>query len=157
MNDFPGRLLAIDHGTKYIGLAVCDRIGLLASPLRVFERKSRAEDFALIQQIIHDEDIVGIILGLPPRPPDFVGTSQSDIVRNWAKRFIKTIDIPLYFWDEGMSSEDAETELRDLGKHVPERIDAYAAAVILRAFLEAMREGQPWPEPFIPGKSGDFK
>lgn len=148
MNSFPGRLLCIDHGIKYLGLATSDRIGLIATPFQVIKRKSRQEDFDKLQHIIATEDIAAIILGLPPRPPDFVGTSQSDIVRNWAQRLYKIVDIPIYFWDEGMSSADAEDELREMGKRIPERIDDYAAAVILRQFLEAMREGQPWPEPF---------
>lgn len=155
--DFPGRLLAIDHGTKFIGLATCDRIGLIASPLSVMKRKSRQEDFERLHTIIETEAVVAIVLGLPPRPPDFVGTSQSDIVRNWAKRFIKTIDIPLYFWDEGLSSADAEEQMRASGKRLPDRIDAHAAAVFLQSFLNAIREGQPWPEPFVPGISGDHK
>jgi putative Holliday junction resolvase len=144
---FPGRLLGIDHGTKFIGLAVCDRIGMVASPLEVLRRKSRKEDFATINIIITRETIVAIILGLPPRPPDFVGTSQSDIVRRWGKRLAAVVGVPVYLWDEGLSTVDAEDLLADAGKRRPERVDAYAAAVILQSFLDAHRDGQPWPSP----------
>lgn len=150
MDSFPGRLLCIDHGIKYIGLATSDRIGMIATPFRVIKRKSRKEDFKTLQSIISQEDITAIILGLPPRPPDFEGTSQSDIVRKWATRLYHVIDLPIYFWDEGMSSEDAEEELREMGRRLPERIDDYAAAVILRQFLDAMRLGHPWPARFVP-------
>jgi putative holliday junction resolvase len=150
MNEFPGRLLCIDHGLKFLGLATSDRIGMLATPFRVIKRKSRHEDFAKLQAIITEEAIAAIILGLPPRPHDFVGTSQSDLVRNWAKRLYHVVDVPIYFWDEGMSSADAEDELREMGKRIPDRIDNYAAAVILRQFLDAMRAGQSWPAPFTP-------
>jgi RNase H-fold protein (predicted Holliday junction resolvase) len=57
----------------------------------------------------------------------------------------------VYLWDEGLSSVDAEEQLRDVGKRIPERVDAYAAAVILQSFLEAIREGATFPEPL----SGD--
>jgi len=144
---FPGRLLGIDHGTRFIGLAVCDRIGMLASPLEVLQRKSRKEDFAKINAIIAREDIVAVVLGLPPRPPDFVGTSQSDIVRKWGRRLATAIGLPVYYWDEGLSTFDAEKLLADTGKRRPERVDAHAAAVILQSFLDAHRDGQAWPTP----------
>lgn len=145
-DDFPGRLLCIDHGTKYIGLATSDRIGLIATPYQVFERKSRQEDFDLLGSIIQQEDITALIVGLPPRPPDFIGTSQSDIVRKWTQRLLRHVTLPMYFWDEGLSSQDAEKTLRRHGKRQPQRIDAHAAAVILQSFLDALREGAPWPE-----------
>ncbi len=147
MPEFPGRLLGIDHGLKYVGLATCDRIGLIASPLTVLKRKSKAEDFAFINELIAAEQTVGVVLGLPPRPPDFVGHSQSDTVRLWGRRLAEVITVPIYLWDEGMSSIDAVERLRDAGKRVPEREDAHAAAVILQSFLDALREGAAWPEP----------
>lgn len=145
MSEFPGRLLGIDHGTQVIGLATCDRIGLIATPLRVWQRKSRREDFEFIQQVIHDENIVGVVIGLPPRPYDFVGTSQSDIVKRWARRLTRFIDVPTYFWDEGLSTMDAEDLLNKAGKSRPDRVDAQAAAVILQTMLDYLREGQPFP------------
>jgi putative Holliday junction resolvase len=151
METFPGRLLCIDHGEKVIGFATCDAIGLIATPLNILKRKSKKEDFAFISQLIEQEKFVGVLLGLPPRPPDFVGYSQSDTVLLWGKRLVAVIDIPVYLWDEGLSSVDAEEQLRDVGKRIPERVDAYAAAVILQSFLDAVREGAMFPEPL----SGD--
>ncbi|PJF43771.1 MAG: Holliday junction resolvase RuvX [Phototrophicales bacterium] len=151
LDNFPGRLLCIDHGTKFIGLATCDRIGLIATPYKVIKRKTRQVDFEQIKAIIQKEDIAAVIVGLPPRPHDFVGTSQSDIVRKWTKRLVKQLNVPVYHWDEGLSSYDAEVTMREtLGKSQPKRIDAHAAAVILQSFLDALREGQPWPKPIEP-------
>lgn len=149
MNDFPGRLLGIDHGLKYIGLATCDRIGLIATPLRVIKRTSKKADFAILNQIIAEETIVGIVLGLPPRPPDFVGHSQSDTVRLWAQRLAAVVTLPVYLWDEGLSSVDAIEQLIETGKRLPDRVDAYAAATILQSFLDSIRSGTPWPQPLV--------
>lgn len=149
MSEFPGRLLCIDHGTKVIGLATCDRIGLIATPYQILTRKSRQEDFDYLKNIIEKEHIVGVIVGLPPRPPDFEGTSQSDIVRRWTRRFANQVTVPVYFWDEGLSTYDAEQLLRDADRPLPERVDAHAAAVILQSFLDAFREGQPFPDPLM--------
>jgi len=151
MDTFPGRLLGIDHGEKVIGFATCDATGLIATPLNILKRKSKKEDFAFINQLIEQEKFVGVLLGLPPRPPNFVGHSQSDTVLLWGKRLVSAIDIPVYLWDEGLSSVDAEERLRDIGKRIPERVDAYAAAVILQSFLDAVREGATFSEPL----SGD--
>ena len=150
MDNFAGRLLGIDHGLKYIGFASCDAIGLSATPLMVLARKSKKEDFAFINSLIEKEGFVGVILGLPPRPHDFVGYSQSDTVRLWAQRLSQAISIPIYLWDEGMSSMDAIEILKARGKKIPERIDAHAAAVILQTFLDAIHEGAPWPEAVSP-------
>lgn len=151
MPEFPGRLLGIDHGIKYLGFAICDRIGLIARPLMVWERKSKLEDFTFIQHLIHQEEAVAVVLGLPPRPPEFVGYSQQDTVKLWAQRLYAAIALPIYLWDEGFSSEDALERFAEIGQRAPERIDAHAAAVILQSFLEAIREGTPWPEPLSTG------
>lgn len=145
MSEFP--LLCIDHGTKYLGFAVCDRIGLLAKPLQVWERKSKKEDFAFIQRLIAKEQVLGILVGLPPRPPDFVGHAQADTVMIWVRRLQEIIELPIYLWDEGLSSYDAEEQLRSVGRSGLERVDAHAAAVILQTFLDTLREGEAWPEP----------
>ncbi len=147
MDEFPGRLLGIDHGLKYIGFATCDRSGLIATPLTVLKRTSKKADFAFINNLIAREQVAAVILGLPPRPPGFVGHSQSDTVRLWGQRLKAAITLPIYLWDEGLSSVDAAEQLRDTEQQLPERLDAHAAAVILQSFLDALREGADWPEP----------
>lgn len=147
MEGFPGKLLGIDHGLKIIGLATCDPTGLIAAPYGILERKSKQEDFGYLNRVIAQERIVGIILGLPPRPPDFEGFAQADKVKNWAQYLLGAVSVPIHFWDEGLSSVDAETLLHMAGKRSTQRIDAYAATVILQSFLDALREGFPFPEP----------
>ena len=148
---FPGPILGIDHGLKVIGLAL-SKTGYFAKPHALITRKSKAEDFHKINQVIADEGITAIVLGLPPVPPDFVGHSQADTVRNWADYLANALkhDLPIYFWDEGLSSVDAETLLDATGQSRPDRVDAHAAAVILQSCLDALREGHPAPERFTP-------
>ena len=61
----PGRLLGVDHGHVRIGLAVCDALGLVARPLLVWRRRSRAEDFARFREIIAAQRLVGAVVGIP--------------------------------------------------------------------------------------------
>lgn len=68
-------------------------------------------------------------------------------MRLWGQRLAGAVSIPVYFWDEGLTSMDAEALLRDTDQDIPERIDAHAAAVTLQSFLDALRDyGAEWPE-----------
>ena len=104
-----GRLLGIDHGVKRIGLAVSDPTGLIARELRVYTRRTRAEDFTLIAQIAHDEGVAGVIVGLPSNLdlPDGV-ESQAATVQRWAAELRQSLSLPVVLWDEQMTSADAE-------------------------------------------------
>ena len=144
MSDFPrsGRLLGLDHGLARVGVAVCDATQMIASELIVIERTSKKADFARINQISADEDVVGIVLGLPldlDAPPDKY--TQADTVRLWATRFAATTTLPVLLWDEQLSSEEAG-ELARLQKRKPTApIDDLSARTILQRYLDAVRDG----------------
>ncbi len=142
---FPGRLLAIDQGEKIIGLAVCDASGTLARPLSLLRRKSKKEDFARINTAITEQKAVAVIVGLPESPPGVEGHTRADTVRLWASRLAAAITIPVYLWDERYSTWEAEELLAGTARKRGERVDDVAAAVILQSFLDALRDGQPWP------------
>jgi putative Holliday junction resolvase len=152
---FPGRLLGIDYGLKVIGLALCDPTGMLARPLQLLQRTSKRADFAQIDALIGEHEAVGVVLGIPGSPPGVTGYTQADRVRLWASRLAGAVSVPVYLWNERYSTQEAEDLLVEAGRDVPDRIDAVAAAVILQGFLDARREGIPWPEPVEPaGDSG---
>ena len=92
------------------------------------------------------------MVGLPLSPPDVTGYTQADRVRLWASRLAAAVNLPVYLVDERYSSQDAEDIVREVGRTPPDRIDAVAAAVILQGFLDARREGLPWPEPVPPAQ-----
>ncbi len=148
---FPGRLLAIDHGTKVIGLALCDPTGLIARPLHLLARTSKKADFARINALIVEHDVKAVIVGLPMSPPNTTEYTQADQVRLWASRLAAAISVPVYLWNERYSSDDAVEILAAAGKPRPDRIDAVAAAVILQSFLDTLRDkGIDWPAPVPP-------
>jgi len=141
-----GRLLGIDHGTKVIGLAICDASWIAPRPLELLYRKNRAADFAHIQAIIAKQEIAAVVVGLPQLPPEYTEISQEHTVRRWASRLAAAVSIPVYFWHEGYSSFDAEQIAQELGAKM-DRIDHFAAAVILQSFIEAHPSGTPLPPP----------
>ena len=152
MSDFPGRLLGIDYGLHVLGVAVCDPTGTLARPLQVLVRASKREDFARLDALIAEQEAVGCVVGLPSSPPQVQGYTQADRVRLWASRLAAAVRVPVYLWDERYSTQEAAELLHEAGRPLPQRKDAVAAAVILQSFLEAMREGLPWPQAVQPEK-----
>jgi putative Holliday junction resolvase len=147
-----GRLLGIDHGTKVIGLAVCDANWLFARPLQLLKRKDRETDFAHIRDLVREQQIAAIVIGLPEQPADQIVTSegptQAGMVRRWASRLAAAVAVPVYLWEEQFSSFEAERLIRESGQRITGRIDAGAAAVILQSFIDAHPAGTPLPEPF---------
>jgi len=139
--DLPaGRLLALDLGQARTGAAVCDADGILATPLAVLRRHAtRAADYAEIAMLVTREKAVGVVVGLPlanGRPGE--EGSQARWARRYAGRLAGALPVPLAFWDESLSSLEADRLVNEGGGRTPR--DAAAAAVILQEFLEARRQ-----------------
>jgi putative holliday junction resolvase len=138
-----GRLLALDLGQARTGVAVCDELGSLATPLGVLRRHpTRAEDFAEIAAWVARERAVGVLVGMPLNSADETAAgaaadAQARWVRRYAGRLAGALTVPVAFWDESFSTENAERLVRESGGRTP--VDAAAAAVILSDFLEARR------------------
>ncbi len=136
--DLPsGRLLALDLGQARIGVAICDELGLLASPLTVLRRRrTRAEDFAAIAALVQRERAVGVLVGMPLDSAGEAG-AQARWTQRYAGRLAATLPVPLAFWDESHTTDDADALMRESSGRTA--LDAAAAAVLLRDFLEARR------------------
>ncbi len=137
-----GRLLCIDHGLKRIGIAVCDASHIVATELTILQRKSKREDFETINRITAEQGVIGIIIGLPTNLEATPGThTQADTVKLWTERFSETTDLPVMFWDEQLSSQDAALIARQKKRKSTDPIDDLAARVILQSYLDAHRDG----------------
>jgi putative Holliday junction resolvase len=133
------RYLAIDHGTKRTGLAICDAEERVVSPLRVLHgQKGLARQIA---QIVEAEGVQAVVVGLPMNMDDSEGP-QAEAVKAFSKTLHTHVDIPIYLQDERLSSFGAEEKLDACGlsrNKRRDRLDAVAAAEILQAFLERKR------------------
>ena len=130
------RYLAIDHGVKRIGLAICDADEVIASPLCVLRGPKNA--LAKIAQIVLDEEVGAIVLGLPLNMDGSEG-SQAKKARVFGQQLRQHVQIPVYLHDERLSSFGAREKLESTGLPRTKRrglIDAVAAAEILRSFLD---------------------
>ncbi|PJF31802.1 MAG: Holliday junction resolvase RuvX [Candidatus Thermofonsia Clade 1 bacterium] len=151
MSGVRGVLLGIDHGERVIGVACCDASWLIARPLAVIERTTRAADFAKIAALAEKQGTVGIVVGVPILPEG--ETAQSRTVRRWASRLAAALPLPVYLWDESYSSAEADEILDEIGAARPERLDGHAAAVILARFIAAHPPERALPPP-IKAQSG---
>lgn len=141
-----GKLLGIDHGLVRIGLAVSDASGLVARELTIIHRKSKREDFEKINRIAAEQNVVALVVGLPSNldmPPE--AFTQEHKVRNWVEYLKQTTSLPIIFWDEQMTSEDAKALARLQRRKSTDPIDDLAARVILQSYLDALRDGLAEP------------
>ncbi len=140
-NLYPGSVMALDLGEKRIGVAVSDTTRTIANAYTVLKRKSRKEDFERIGRIIAEKKITLLVVGLPV-PLNGIEGKMAAWVRDYTADLTTHLTIPTEFWDESLTSKQAEESLRLLGKRgkqVKERVDAVAAALILQNFLDAQK------------------
>jgi putative Holliday junction resolvase len=137
-----GRLLGLDHGLKRIGVAVSDATGLIARELTIIQRSTNQADFARLQQIIQQEYICKIVIGLPHNDQATEEQqTQANTVRRWTERFRATISLPTVYWDEQLTSLDARELSIQKGRKARDPIDDLAARVMLQSYLDALRDG----------------
>jgi putative Holliday junction resolvase len=141
------RTLAIDYGTRRIGLAMSDEGGRFATPLAVLEVSTPLQGIDQILPILQRESVQRLLVGLPINMDDTIGPAAKSTAA-WADELSKRSNLPLVMVDERLSSFDAEQSLieRKRGgekitrKQKKERLDALAAAAILQAFLDGKLE-----------------
>ena len=133
-----GRLLALDLGTKRIGVAVSDELQLTTRAVCIIERQSWKKVLKQIVSLLDEFDAVGLVLGLPYNT-DGSESEMSREARRLARNFSLSLKIPVFLQDERVSSYDAKGYLWKLGlseKEVRQRVDSEAAAIILSDFVE---------------------
>ena len=136
------RYLAVDYGTKRIGLAICDELEIAASPLAQIRARARGHfsaDAQAVCQISAEYDVAEYIVGLPYNMDGSLGP-QAQICQKFAKALVEVTAKPVHLFDERLTSEAAKTKLLAAGltnKKRRARTDMVAAAVILQSFLEA--------------------
>jgi putative Holliday junction resolvase len=140
------RLLGLDHGSKRLGLAISDPLGMFARELTIIKRTTDEDDFARIRQIVTQEAVEGIVIGVPTNYEARPGQqSQADEVRQWVEALGKQVSLPLVLWDEQLSSADARELARSKRRKPSDPIDDLAARVILQSYLDALRDGLAEP------------
>jgi putative holliday junction resolvase len=151
------RILAIDHGTVRIGLALSDEMELVASPLKTIDAQQEAE--RQIAQIVKQKGIGKIVIGMPFHMSGQRGEAAGR-VEKFAGLLGKALDheVPIEFVDERLSSVEAEASLSRsgiTGKHERNQlVDQLAAVVILQDYLNNQRGPEGY---LLPDAAYDFE
>jgi putative holliday junction resolvase len=139
MTTLPGRLLALDVGTKTVGVAVSDESRRLATPVETILRRGLATDVPKLAALATREQVRGIVVGLPLSLSGSDDNRSVRLARQVGEALARISGLPLAWQDERFSSVEAERRLVEGGRHRAERkerIDRAAAAVILQDFLD---------------------
>jgi putative Holliday junction resolvase len=138
---FPGRVMALDLGSKRMGVAISDPTRTIAQSYGVVKRKSREEDFARYQKIMAEQKVTLLVVGLPTTA-EGEDSETAVWIREYVAEFSQQCAVPVRFWDESFTTVQAEESLRQRGKRgkkARQQVDAVAAAFILQSYLDAHR------------------
>ncbi len=133
-------LMGLDLGSKTIGVAISDRLWQIATADQVISRQKFTQDADAIQKIVKQNEISGIVLGLPINMDGSEGP-RAQSTRSFARNLERISALPLLLWDERLSTVEAERAMIEADmsrKKRSEKIDSVAASIILQGALDRM-------------------
>ena len=132
------RILALDLGTRRIGVALSDPGRRLAQPLCVIQRRNRDADLRAIAELARRHEVGLIVVGLPRQADDSLSPTGQAMLR-FARRLQRMLDMPVETVDEWETTVEADQVLleADLSRRGRRRVvDKVAAGIILKRYLE---------------------
>ena len=137
------KLLALDFGTKRIGVATCDELGWTVRPLTTIQRKGGRRDLEAVVRLVREQQAEGLVMGLPMNMDGSEGR-MARLARRCADDLVPHLPgVTIQMWDERLTSWEAEEELKARGIKAHKRraqIDQTAAAIILESYLRSDRK-----------------
>ncbi|OIP36444.1 Holliday junction DNA helicase RuvA [Candidatus Desantisbacteria bacterium CG2_30_40_21] len=144
------RIMGLDVGDKYIGVALSDPLGMFAQPLSVITREGEKETMEILKEIISTSQVSKIVFGLPKNMNGSIGP-QAEKVLNFIERLKQAVIstpslsyernvVEFVSWDERLSSRAAENAMLEAGLSRDKRkkmVDKIAAALILQGYLDS--------------------
>ena len=132
------RIMAVDHGEKWIGLALSDPTATIPSPLKVIQHVSRLLDTAQVANLASENEVGLIVIG-----QSFDEEGNPNLAGRRAAKFAEALkdqtNIPIELWDESFSTQDARATRIEMGASRKKRaghMDELAAVMILRSYIE---------------------
>lgn len=131
------RVLAIDYGERWLGLAVTDALGIIPQGLPPIQRTEIAADLEALDRLVREREVREIVLGLPKRMDDSLGPAAAK-VQEFAELLKKHLNLPVHLVDERLTSAHAHRLMTEAGVPTPKKRmkeHGFAAQVILRTYL----------------------
>jgi putative Holliday junction resolvase len=142
------RIMGLDVGDKTIGIAISDALLLTAQSRPTLRRKDLKSDIEFLRRLAAENEVHQIVMGQPLHM-DGRESPQSQKVARFAEELKKALDLPIAFWDERLTSFEAEQHLEQLGlnwRQRREQVDKIAAMIILQNYLDnQQRASRPGP------------
>jgi putative Holliday junction resolvase len=136
-----GRIMGLDYGTRTVGVAVSDELGITAQGLETIFRKSPGklrQTLARIQQIAEEYHVSRIVIGLPKNMNNSLGERAEDAMA-FSQMVEKRCGLPVEMWDERLTTVQSERILMEGGVRRENRkkdLDRMAAALILQSYMD---------------------
>ena len=133
------RVMALDVGDKTIGVAISDALLLTAQSRPTLRRKNLKADLEILRNLAEENEVHEIVVGQPLHM-DGKESPQSHKVARFAEELHKVLDLPIVFWDERLTSFEAEQHLEQMGlnwRQRREQVDKIAAMIILQNYLDS--------------------
>ena len=139
------RILAIDYGTKRIGIAVSDPMGIIAQPLEFILAEPREKFWARLTSIFAEKEVGRVIVGMPRNMDGSFGPAAAQ-VDDFVRELRGRTAIPIQTLDERLTTRQAERALiqanTDRAKR-KQKVDQTAAAILLQSYLDAAESSSP--------------
>jgi putative holliday junction resolvase len=136
-------VLGLDVGSKTIGMAVSDPLGITAQGLNTIRRKNKRLDFGQLERVIRQYEVTEVVVGYPLRMSGAEG-SQAEKMQQFAEELRRRFELPVHLWDERLTSAQANRMLRETDLSIKRRgevIDRLAAVLILQSWLDRRASG----------------
>lgn len=133
------RVLGLDVGSKRIGIAVSDPLGITAQGLETLQRQNKRLDFAKLAEVARQYEVAEVVVGFPLRMSGAEGV-QAEKMQRFAEELRKRLQLPVHLWDERLSSAEANRLLRETDMSIQRRgqvVDQMAAVLILQSWMES--------------------
>ena len=133
------RVMALDVGDKKIGVAISDELLLTAQGRPTLRRKNLRSDLEILRRLAMENDVQEIVVGQPLNM-DGTPSAQTGRVARFSEELRRVLSLPIVFWDERLTSFEAEQHLEQMGMNWRERrkhVDKIAAMIILQNYLDS--------------------
>lgn len=137
------RILGLDYGTKTVGVAVCDPLGITAQAVETIERKTEnklRKTLARIEALVEEYEVEKIVLGLPKHMNNDIG-ERAEKALEFGEMLRRRTGLEVVMWDERLTTVEAERTLIESGvrrEHRKQFVDQIAAVFILQGFLDSL-------------------
>ncbi|MSU43287.1 MAG: Holliday junction resolvase RuvX [Pedosphaera sp.] len=134
------RILALDHGTVRIGVALSDELKMLAQPLEFIPAAPFADFLLRLKQLLKEKEVELVLVGMPRNMDGSYGPAALK-VQEFVAVLKESITVPVRTWDERLTTVQAHRMLAEAGMKAKDRkgkVDRSAAAILLQSYLDGL-------------------